>query len=334
MIKRLIGGNSDGVIVGVNNARDITSAVKALLADGHAVLVEQVVAGTELRLHFIAGRLHRAMRAEAYTIVGDGKRSLAELIAEHYPNYLRTMSGSVVHRRRLMMCLWGLGVRTLADLKRVIPENGRTVRISAATGAESRRVTAADFIPKRDIARIERFLAHHGAPSCGIDVIVTTPRASFNDGGVILEVNVPCGFAYLDNPGRAVAADLDAAISGDATFRRDKGRVPVWLVMESDARKLIRPAERHLRKRHKRVVVAQLDATRSNWVSLLNQPDADAPAVVEAGEASILAHGIPVNLAPVLVSNRTPAEMAAAFPVTSQTVKHAGGRCRALPVAV
>ena len=326
VIKRLVGGNSDGVIVGVRDTRDVTSAAKALLAGGHAVLVESLVMGSELRLHFLAGRLHRAFRAEPFSVTGDGRRSLNALIAEQYPRYLRTMSASSAHRRRLVMCLWALGVRTLADMARTVPARGRVVRISAATGAGMERVAAKDFLLARDIARLERFLSHHGSPSCGMDLIVHTPRAPLDEAGVILEMNVPCGFAYLDDPRRAVAADLEAAIAGDATFRRDRGRIPVWLVME-DAKRLGQKAAA-LRKRHNGIEVGRLNVARSNWVSLLNQPGVNALLII-VSEAAILAHGIPVNLAPVLLPEGDRATFPQRYPATYRTVMHAKGRLAA-----
>ncbi len=332
VIKRLAGGNSDGVIVGVSDARDITSAAKTLLAGGHAVLVESGVDGTELRLHFLAGRLHRAFHAAPFTVTGDGRQSLAALIGAQYPRYLRTMSASDAHRRRLVLCLWAYGVRTLADLDRVIPEDGRVVRVSAASGAGMDRVKATDYMRAKDIARIERFLAHHGAPSCGVDVIVRASPVTGDDAFAILEVNVPCGFAYLDQPRRAVAADLDAAIAGDPTFRRDNGRVPVWLIMEPDEGRLARRAETALRQRHENVAVGSLDAVQSNWIALLNQPDADAMVII-VSEAAILAHGIPANLAPVLLRARDQQSFERAFPATCRTVARAKGKIRTVPPA-
>ena len=325
VIKRLIGGNSDGVIVGLSAARDVTSAARTLLAGGHGVLVESLVTGTELRLHFLAGKWHRAYVAEPFTIAGDGERTIMALIAAEYPRYLAVMTSSGTYRRRMVMCLWGLGVRTIADIERIVPAKGRVVRISAATGAGMERVRVTDFIRRSDLAQIERFLAHHGSPSCGIDVIIGTPRAPLAEDGVILEINVPCGFMYLDDPARAVAVDLDAAIEGDRTFKRDKGRVPVWLIMESDATQCARRAETSLHGKYGRVVVGRLDPLRSNWLALLNQPDADA-LLIHVTEESILAHGIPVNLAPVQVHTGDRATFARRHPATTATVVKAKGR--------
>ena len=324
VIKRLIGGNSDGVITGLHNARDITSAARLLLATGHAVLVESMCRGTELRLHFLAGRLHRAFRAAPYTITGDGHSTLTELIAAAYPRYLAVMTASTTHRRRLVMCLWAQGVRKAGDLARVVPTAGDVIRISAATGAGMQRVAPGDFLHPREIRRIEEFLAQHGAPSCGIDIIVRE-RGAFLETGAILEVNVPCGFAYLDEPARAVASDLAAAIAGDATFRRDKGRVPVHIVMDADGPRLSRLVEQRLRARYGNVAVGTLALARSNWPALLNQPEARALLIV-VSEAAVLAHGMPANLAPLLRYDGSAAEVRRTNPLTYSTVMHAKGR--------
>ena len=328
VIKRLVGGNSDGVIVGVQEPRDITSAARMLLAGNYAVLVESLVAGTELRLHFLNGKLHRAYRAEPFTITGDGRRSLAALMAAAYPRYLQVMTGSSAHRRRLVMCLWSLGVRKVADLDTTIPSSGRVVRISAATGAGMDRVDVREFLRTQDIAKLERFLAHHGSPSGGMDVVVRAPGAPLDDGAAILEMNIPCGFAYLDDPARAVSADLDAAIAGDATFRREKGRVPVWLVAEPAPARLLRDAERALAARHGRVVAGSLTEASSNWISLLNQPDADA-LLIRVTEAAVIAHGMPANLAPILIEHGD--GFAERYPATCATVRHAKGKRMTLP---
>ncbi len=330
VIKRLIGGNSDGVIVDLTDPRDVRSAARTLLAGGHGVIVESLVAGTELRLHYLSGKLHRAYVAEPFTVTGDGARTIGALIAERYPRYLSVMTSAAAYRRRLVMRLWGLGVRRPADIERIIPASKRVVRISAATGADMQKVTATDFIRRSDLAQIERFLAHHGSPSCGIDVIIGTPRAPLSESGVILEINVPCGVMYLDDPARAVAADLSAAIEGDATFRRDKGCVPVWLIVETEARNVMRRAEAALGKRYGCVATGTLDPVHSTWLSLLNQPDADA-LLIRVSEAAILAHGIPVNLAPVLVHSGDRPTLLRINPATCATVRNAKGRFAEVP---
>lgn len=332
VIKRMVGGNSDGVIVGLTSPRDIRSAAHALLTGSHAVLVESFVEGTELRLHFIAGRLHRAFRAEPFTVTGDGRRSLAALLRARYPRYLRTMSASNVHRRRLVLCLWGIGVRSFTDLERVIPSRGRVVRVSAASGTEMERVKASDFIRAGDIARIERFLAGHGAPSCGLDVVIHTPRAPLAQAGVILELNAPCGFAYLDRPHDAVVADLNAAIEGDPTFRRDLGRVPVWFIMDELGTRAAERAAAALRRRYPALATGRLDPASSSWVALLNEPAADA-LLVTVSEAAVLAHGIPANLAPVLLRVGDKREFVSRFPITYRTVQNGKGRLGVLPRA-
>jgi hypothetical protein len=334
VLKRMSGGNSDGVIVGLERPADVRSAATRLLAGHHAVLVEAMVEGNEYRLHFIDGRLHRMFHAEPYTITGDGRRSIAALLRRAHPRYLRAMSAAEAHRRRLVLCLWSAGVREFADLGRIVPARGKVLRASPASGTGMRRVAPSSVLLADDIARLERFLARYRAPSCGLDLVMRAPRAPLDEAGAILEINVPCGFAYLDQPARAVAADLDAAVADDPDFRRTKGRIPVWLVLEEDAPRLRPRALALLRSRHGRVRVGRLadrrDDGRDDWASLLNDATADA-LLLTVSEAAVEAHGLPRNLGATLVHDATAQDVTRRAPMTCRTVRHAAGRVQRLP---
>ncbi len=330
VLKRMTGGNSDGVIVGLERAADVRSAATRLLAGHHAVLVEAMVEGNEYRLHFIDGRLHRMFHAEPYTITGDGRRSISALLRRAHPRYLGAMSAAEAHRRRLVLCLWSAGVRDFADLGRIVPARGKVLRASPASGTGMRRVAPSSVLLADDIARLERFLARYRAPSCGLDLVMRAPRTPLDEAGAILEINVPCGFAYLDQPARAVAADLDAAVADDPEFRRSKGRIPVWLVLEEDAPRLRARALALLRSRHGRVRAGRLDDRRDDWAALLNDPTADA-LLLTVSEAAVEAHGLPRNLGATLVHESTAREMSRRAPMTCRTLRHAAGRLQRIP---
>ena len=85
-----------------------------------------------------------------------------------------------------------------------------------------------------------------------------------------------------------------------------------------------------LRQRHMRVAVGRLAVASSNWSTVVNQPDADT-LVITVSEAVILAHGIPINLAPVLLYEGDRRALRQGFPMTCRTVEHAKGRLGALP---
>ena len=334
VLKRLIGGNSDGVLVGLRTVAAVRAGAARLLGQDFAILVEHLVEGTEVRLHFVAGRLHRAFHAEPREVTGDGRRSLAALIAKRHPGYWAAMTSSRVHQGRLVNCLWAQGVRTFADLRTVIPAKGAAVRVSAATGSGMQIVDPAAYFRRADITRLEQFLKRHGAPSCGMDVMVTRPRAPLDDGAVIIELNAPCGFGYVDDPLRVAAYEMQEAVRGDRTFQRSKGRVPVWLVLEEQARDATvwRRVRAAFDRRHPRGVTSVVRGRGANWTALVNRRDAEALLIRLSAEA-ILEHGLPANLAPQLLFEGSEAAFRRTFPVACRTVRHAKGRRVAIPAA-
>jgi hypothetical protein len=332
VLKRLVGGNSDGVLVGLGTAEAVRAGAGRLLRQDSAILVERFVDGTEVRLHFVAGRLHRAFHAEPRQISGDGRRSLAALIAARHPGYWRAMSSSTAHKGRLVNCLWAQGARTFGDLRKIIPARGASVRVSAATGSGMTIVDPATYFRRDDITTLEQLLKRYGAPSCGMDVVVSQPLAPLAEGAVILELNVPCGFGYLDDPLRVAAYELQEAVRGDRAFQRSKGRVPVWLVLEEQAgdATVWRRVRAAFDRRHPRGITSVVRGTDPAWTALLNQRDAEALLVRLSAEA-ILEHGLPANLAPQLLFEGSEAAFRRAFPIACQTARHAKGRLMAMP---
>lgn len=331
VLKRLVGGNSDGVLVGLRTAAAVRSGARRLLARDAAILVEGFVAGTELRLHFVAGRLHRVYHAAPHEVTGDGRRTLGALIAARHPAYWRAMSAAKVHRDRLVLALWTCGVRRFADLQTIVPAKRTVVRVSAATGSGMALVDAKEFFRVSEVQRLERFLERHGSPSCGMDVIVSTPRVPLEEGTCILELNVPCGFGYLDDPTRVAAFELQEAVRGDRAFQRQKGRVPVWLVLEEQAQEATvwRRVRAAFGRHHPHGVTRVVRGRRAAWTALLNVPEADALLIRLSADA-ILEHGIPANLAPRLMFNGSVSAFRRAFPIACRTAAHAGGRLVAI----
>jgi hypothetical protein len=332
VLKRLVGGNSDGVLAGLRTEAAVRSGATRLLRKDSAILVERFVSGTEVRLHFVAGRLHRAFHAKPREVIGDGRRSLAALIAARHPRYWRAMSSSTVHQGRLVNCLWTHGVRTFGDLRKVVPARKAAIRVSAATGSGMTIVDPATYFRRADIERLERFLERYGSPSCGMDVVVSRPRAPLDEGAVILELNAPCGFGYLDDPLRVAGFELQQAVRGDRAFQKSDGRVPVWLVLEEQVRDatLWRRVRDAFRRRHPRGVTRAVRGTGANWPGLLNQRDAEA-LLIRLSAAAILEHGLPANLAPRLVFEGREATFRRAFPIACRTARHAAGRLVAMP---
>ena len=327
VVKRLRGGNSEGVAVGLRDAAAVRAAARRWLHKDDRLLVESNVTGDELRLHFVSGRLHRVFMARPLTVLGDGRRTLAQLLARDHPRYFTTMSASGVQRDRLVTALWAQGVRTFDDVARIVPASRERVRVSAATGAGMTRVERLAWLRPADIAQLEALLARYGAPSGGIDLILRRPRAPLASHGAILEVNVPSGFAYLDDAVQVAAAELADSVAHDSAFRRSGGRIPVWMVLSdgASAARTWRAALRAFRRRHAGGTVLTVHTPDLSWPALLNRPSASALLLRLPADA-VLQHGIPAQLRPTLLVTGPRAETRGAYPEVVATVDHAGGR--------
>lgn len=329
VLKRLGGGNSQGILLSLSTEKDCWEGAEHFLRKDFGVIVEKMAEGVEFRLHFVNGRLHNTYRCKPLWVRGNGRATVRDLLAAAYPTYFRVMSASEMQRERLAQFLWGKGVRTFEGLRSYVPAAGERIRVSAAAGARMEEVEARDVFLPRDVARLERFLRQYGAPSAGMDVIMTELRAPLEQAAVILELNVPCGSAYLGDPAGAARAELCAAIGHDRRFMAHGGRVPVWLLLDEEMRG--RPGvQQEVRcaffRRYPRGAARMLsDSFASPWLAVLTDRQAEA-FLIGATERLILDHGMPMNLAPVVICAGTREEFRRRFPAVSRTTANARGR--------
>jgi hypothetical protein len=294
-----------------------------------------MVEGIELRLHFVNGRLFRILKSEPLTVTGDGATSLSSLLTREHAGYFSTMSRSQHHRRRLIFQLYRLGVREFSDLSRVTPRAGEVVRVSAAAGGTSMARLEPDVIHPADRAALEEFLARYGAPSAGIDIMLPQPGRKLDEGGAILEMNIPCGFGYLGKEAPH-AADLEVL----ETARRSPGfiaagsRVPLELAVDDEfppgstkRADLVERFSKRLSKRRNGIRVASLSRS-AGWLPILTDAAASA-FLVFVDEAAIEEHGMPVNLQPMVRCSRPRSAFETRYPILCATAANAGGRFKA-----
>lgn len=226
--------DSDGVILGLETESACIDAAGKLLAAGQKLIVERMVQGVELRLHFIHGRLFRILRSEPLCVTGDGVATLADLLSRDHPNYFSTVSRTEHYRRRLALQFFRLGVREFSDLSRMVPRKGEIVRVSSATGARMTRL-GPDALHPADRRALEDFLARYGSPGAGVDLILPSLGARLDSGGAILEMNIPCGFGYLgDDAPRAADLELLETARRSPGFVAAGGRVPLELAVPDE----------------------------------------------------------------------------------------------------
>ncbi|MEO8494845.1 MAG: hypothetical protein ABI614_07225 [Planctomycetota bacterium] len=188
-------GAGAGVTSGVTTRRQLIKATIAAAGHGGELLIEQQIAGSNLRLLYLDGKLLDAVERRPPTVVGDGRSTIARLVQN--ANRDRLERGS---RAAQVFLKYDLDVqRTLVEQGlswRAVPVKGRVVRIKTVINdnAAADNVSVVDEVAADIIAIGQRAAAALGVRLAGVDVVtpdLTTDLLSA--GGVVLEINTTPG---------------------------------------------------------------------------------------------------------------------------------------------
>lgn len=233
VVKPLDAGGGKGVTANIRSMADALTAFRAAFVQKRqTVMVETHVAGDDHRLMVINGRLVAAIRREPSFVVGDGRSSIADLLAKlNLPRssnmvrsrYLRPIPiDDVLHRHLATQSL------RLAD----VPAPGRRVTLRSnanlSTGGMCTDVTDSCHPQVRAMAELLARTA--GLATAGIDYLtsdISRPPAA--TGGAFIEMNTTPG---LD---ACVAAGWSEASIARLVLGDGVGHIPVDLTVLSQA---------------------------------------------------------------------------------------------------
>ena len=195
VVKPAAGGGGYGVTAGIVDEASFVEAWRRAIAFGRRVIVEDFVAGDEIRMITIGGELAAAVcRVPAY-VIGDGVRTIEELVAEK--NKLRLKNPLLKIYPIKSFDQLELDGQALSD----VPGKGERVRLSTvsniAMGGESVSVIAR--LHPSIVAMAEKAAKSlPGAILLGLDVMVKDFSADAGGGNVsIIEINSNPAIATL-----------------------------------------------------------------------------------------------------------------------------------------
>jgi cyanophycin synthetase len=229
VVKPLAGGGGRGVTANIRNPIELAAAFEFARGESRdAVMVEQMINGTDHRLMVIDQKLVAVIGREPSYVIGDGKKTIRTLLAE----VNSTRSSNLIKSRYL----YPISVdetleRHLATQNRrlddKLPKGERvTLRSNAnrSTGGICTNKTA-EAHPEV-VAMAEHIAAASGLHAIGIDYLTTDIRLSpAESGGRVIEVNSVPGLSAL------VAAGFDEEELGLSTLGRSLGSIPVDMVI-------------------------------------------------------------------------------------------------------
>jgi D-alanine-D-alanine ligase-like ATP-grasp enzyme len=234
VVKPLNGGSGKGVSADIRDLATLDRAVAEARKFRNFILVEAHVPGDDYRLMVVDGKLVAAVRRDLPVLVGDGRRSVAELLAAQN----RERQGTARERRYLVPVLdddvMNATLENQGVTRSTILPAGKQIllRTNANRSTGATCVDVLDKVHPQIKAMAEQVTAAFGFRTSGIDYITTDITRSHEEvGGGFLELNSTAGLYVL------MAAGLTEDEIGGLVLGKQPGRIPVsFLLVPAEAR--------------------------------------------------------------------------------------------------
>lgn len=316
VVKPLDGHQGKGVTTDLSDEALVADAFALAACESRRVIVERHLAGRDYRLLVVNGRFVAAAERRPAAVTGDGRSSIADLIAQTNRDPRRGEGhGNVLSRIVTDAALDAELARqglTLAD----VPAAGLTVclRSTANLSTGGTAIDRTDEVHPENAAIAVHAAAQIGLDVCGVDVIaadIAQPLGA--TGGGIVEVNAAPGLRMHLAPSEGRPRDVAAPIVASLFPSARRSRIPVVAITGTNGKSTTTRMVAHiLRSNGRRVGLAtttgvELDgrvlkrgdcAGPNSARAVLANPLADA-AVLEVARGGILREGLGFDLCDV-----------------------------------
>lgn len=230
VIKPVGGNHGKGVTLQIVTTAELKRAYRLAAEYDERILVEEYITGRQYRLCVISGKLVAGAERIPAHVVGDGQRTIAELIDVVNLDPAR----GVGHSRPLTRLeLDAAAILTLARQHLTaasVPDAGRIVYIrdnaNLSAGATAADIT--DCIHPETVRQVERAVRLIGLDIAGVDLVVPDISEPLSGGnGAIIEINAAPGLRMHLYPSQGMARDVGAAIVDYLFPAGADGRIPI-----------------------------------------------------------------------------------------------------------
>jgi len=230
VLKPLAGNHGRGVSINLKTAEEIEAAFEKAREHGRTIIVESFIEGFDHRLLVVNGELVAAAKREPGHVVGDGKHTIAELVAIVNDDPRR----GVGHEKVLTRLEFDEQAERL--LKKIGYDQGTVLKkgeivylrstANLSTGGTAIDVTDIIHPDNREMAI--RAIRAIGLDIGGVDFLTSDISLSYRDaGGAICEVNAGPGFRMHVAPSEGTPRDVAGPVI-DMLFPPDAPtRVPI-----------------------------------------------------------------------------------------------------------
>lgn len=233
VVKPQDGNQGRGVATNLNTREQVVGAYAAATKESGNILVERFIPGNDYRLLIVAGRLVAASRREPAHVVGDGLRTITELVKQVNTDPRR---GDDHATSLSKLRLDAVSLAVLADQGYTpdsVPPAGAMVLIrrnaNLSTGGTALDVT--DRVHPEVAARAVEAARVVGLDIAGVDVVACDiSRPLEEQRGAIVEVNAAPGLRMHLDPSIGISRPVGEAIVDSMFPEGENGRIPIVAV--------------------------------------------------------------------------------------------------------
>lgn len=233
VVKPLDGNHGRGVSIGLTSEAQVRWAFEQAAQHSRRVLVEQHFQGSDHRILIVDGRLVAVAERVPAHVVGDGQRSIAELVEEvnHDPRrgdgHEKVMTKIKIDEHVVEFI--GRAGRT----PETVPAEGEFVylRPTANLSTGGTAIDRTDVIHPENAMMARRAAAIVGLDICGIDFIAPDISRSVREtGGGVIELNAAPGFRMHLEPSEGTPRNIARPVIDMLFPRGTPSRIPIIAV--------------------------------------------------------------------------------------------------------
>ncbi|MCA8881410.1 MAG: cyanophycin synthetase [Rhodobacteraceae bacterium] len=230
VIKPIDGNHGRGVVVNVMSDAEAEEAFLIAEKEGSGVVVESMIQGDDHRLLVVNGSLVAAAKRMPGHVVGDGTRSIAELVevvnsdprrGKGHENMLTRLEFDEAAERMLRQK--GYDAAT-------VPPEGEVVflRKTANLSTGGTAIDVTDVIHPDNKLMAERAIRAVGLDIGGVDFLTTDITQSYREtGGAICEINAGPGMRMHISPSEGTGRDVGGAVMDMLFPEGAPARIPI-----------------------------------------------------------------------------------------------------------
>lgn len=230
VVKPVDGNHGRGVAVNLTTEDEVAEAFEIAIEEGSGVVVESMILGDDHRLFVVNGELVAAARRMPGHVVGDGEKTIAELVEIVNLDPRRGVGHENMLTRLELDAAADVLLTAAGYTPETIPAAGETVYLrktaNISTGGTAIDVT--DTIHPDNKLMAERAIKAVGLDIGGVDFLTTDITRSYREtGGAICEINAGPGMRMHISPSEGKGRDVGGKVMEMLFPAGTPSRIPI-----------------------------------------------------------------------------------------------------------